>query len=248
MDEFDFKESKPKASRRRTRSGGGGGCSDLIWNLGTLYFLVSSLCLAGFVAAIFMNPQAPYNPLPPRPQTSRPIPTLIPIPSAVPASPTSAVVEEPSPTAIVFEPTATATIGPTVTPFSFPEVTPSNTPTGQGVFFSPNQGDPTYLAHPDGCTGLYIAGSVFDSNGAPAIFWLVRMSGAFGTVDAYSGSASAYGESGYEIKIANAPQNSQIFMQILDDLTGQPVSELIVVNTFSDCARNLALLNWTQAP
>lgn len=244
MDEFDFKESTPKASRRRSAGGGGGGCSDLIWNLGTIYFLVSSLCVAAFAAAIFMNPQAPYNPLPPRPQTSRPVPTLIPIPSPAPATPTTEVVQEPTPTET--SPDPTATIGPTPTVFTFPEVTPSNTPSGQGPFFAPNTGDPTYIAHPDGCNGLFVGGNVFDINGAPAIFWLVRMSGSFGTVDAYSGSASAYGESGYEIKIANAPQNGQIFMQILDDLTGEPVSELIVVNVFSDCARNLALLNWTQ--
>ncbi|MBI3160613.1 MAG: hypothetical protein HYZ26_13525 [Chloroflexi bacterium] len=247
MDEFDFKEEpQPRARRRSSGRGGGGGLGDLIWNLGTLYFLISSACLLGFVALIFMNPQSPYNPLPPNLQPTRAVPTLIPIPTGAPATATSPVVVTFTPTAITFDPTGT--LEPSPTNFSFPNLTPSNTPSGQAPFFAPNAGDPTYIGHPDGCNGMYVGGAVFDINGAPTIFRLVRMTGAFGTEDAQSGTNTNYGESGYEIKISNSPQTTsgQVFLQILDDLTGEPLSDLLILNTFSDCSRNLILVNWTQ--
>lgn len=245
MDEFDFKEA-PKPKTRSRRSSGGGGFGDLIWNLASLYFLGSAICVAVFAAMIFMNPQAGFNPFPPRQRATQAIPTLIPIPPTAP--PTATTAAPPTATTAPEGPTATTEVqGPTPTQFTFPDVTPSNTPSGQGVFFEPNEGDPVYGPHPEGCSAMYVGGSVFDTNGAPAIFWLVRMTGSFGTVDAYSGSNPAYGEAGYEIEIA-APQNTtgQVFMQIIDDLTGEAVSELIIIDTKSSCSENLILLNWTQ--
>ncbi|TAK12441.1 MAG: hypothetical protein EPO32_09110 [Anaerolineae bacterium] len=247
MDEFDFKNDPQPKTRARRKSGGGGGMGDLIWNLASLYFLGSAVCLVVFAAMIFMNPQASFNPFPPRARASQAVPTLIPFPTTGPATATTAA-QPPTATTAPQGPTATSNpLDPTPTQFSFPAVTPSNTPSGQGVFFEPNEGDPVYGPHPDGCSAMYVGGSVSDTNGSPAIFWLVRMTGSFGTVDAYSGSNPAYGVSGYEIEIA-APQNTtgQVFMQIIDDLTGEAVSDLIIIDTKSSCSQNLILLNWTQ--
>ena len=237
MDAFDFVDEKePKKSR--------GLPSGLIWKIGTVYFLISALCLAAFFAYTFLYPINPLNPFPPAPENPTPPPTEPPLPTDTPIIPTATT--EP--------PTEEPTLGPlpTATPFVTEDVTPTSSPTGLD-HFTTQEGTPLYLPHSDGCGGLYIAGNVVDLSGNPLVFMLVRVGGTLGgeslqLEDALSGSNPLYTSSGWEVKIADAPVDSTgtVFVELYTIESEEPVSDLIIVDTFNDCNRNLIMVNFVQ--
>ena len=56
-----------------------------------------------------------------------------------------------------------------------------------------------------------------------------------------------YGPGGYEIVLADQPIESRDSLWVqLFDLSGNPLSELIYVDTVADCGQNLILLNYSQ--
>jgi len=236
MDAFDFVEDKPKKPRW--------GSSGLIWKLGTAYFLFGTLCLVVFFLFTFVSPNNPLNPFPPPPGVT--VDTPIPPPPDTQSPPI--------PAATTVTPTEEVTLAPlpTATSFATSDVTPT-TPSGGAAHYKAQDGTPIYLPHSDGCGGLYIAGNVTDINGNPLVFMLVRVGGTLGgeplyVEDALSGSNPVYTESGWEVKIAEAPIDSTgtVFVELYTLDSEDPVSDLIIVDTYNDCNRNLIMVNFVQ--
>lgn len=173
-------------------------------------------------------------------------PTPIVVPTLPPATP--------QPTAPVTLPTALPTLEP---PVAVPTDTPAPTATPEaaatpgkpyalqsGIIVA--QGDIYGLA----CGWMGIAGQVFDLNGNPTQGLIVRLNGGgFTDLDVFTGDSryQAYGPAGYEFKLSDAVKatNGLYTIQLLDEV-GQPVSDLIVVNTTDDCAHNLYMVNFVQ--
>jgi hypothetical protein len=258
MDQFDFNDNQ---SRRA-----GGLISRLtrvIWSLGAVYFLCMALFLVAFFALSFINPNHPYNPWPPVPQQA----AAATEPTSTAVTPTDTATATKEPTATVTKtttptqepedtlvPTETSTAGPLVTQTPTSTLSPDEEATrSSSDWFEVLDGDPTYLAHPDGCDGMYVAGNVTDLDGEPLVKMLIRLQGVLsgesqGVEDVISGTAQEYSESGWEIKLTAAPVASSgtVYVQLYDPETENAVSDLVVFNTFDDCSRNLVMINFEQ--
>lgn len=145
-----------------------------------------------------------------------------------------------------FTPTVTRTATPTATG---PTPTPSHT---RSAFqYTLQVGSPAYIANIDnqnGCSWFGISGQVFDLQNRGIIGLIVRWEGPNNTSgEAITGSAPKYGQSGYLIPLGNAPVASTNTYKIqLRNGSGQPLSEVLVLQTFEDCNRNQILVNFVQ--
>ncbi|MBL1196984.1 MAG: hypothetical protein HND51_21765 [Chloroflexi bacterium] len=255
MDEFDFIDEQPQRRRRRR------GSSGLLWNILSTLFLLATFCIGGVSALIF---QGAYNPFPAG-ATSTLVPTLG-LPTARPSN-TPAPPPSPTPTFL-----NVATDTPTVEPPTATPITPTEevTVTSDGPpteTTEPGSGNGQYVLQPGNpaylesvifdhltalqCDFLGVAGQALNNEGAPVVGLQVRVTGNLaGTpLDLLSitGSAQDYGPGGYEIKIADAPieSNGTVFLQLLD-VAGAPLSDVIVFDTKSECTQNLILMNFSQ--
>ena len=149
--------------------------------------------------------------------------------------------------------TQTTAVTQTPTPTFTPTVTPS--PTLELMPFI-LIGEPEFLSsaliRPSlGCEWLIIAGQVWDLQDAPVRGLTLHL---FGELDGYeidrfalTGSATNYGESGYEFTLENMLVDSQetLFIQLVD-ANGIPFSQPYELETFKDCQKNLILVNFKQ--
>jgi hypothetical protein len=196
-----------------------------------------------------MIPNNSLNPFPPAPGVTIDTPVQPPPDTQAPPTDTQSI-----PAVTTVTPTEVVTIIPlpTATSFATSEVT-TTTPSGDVAHYKAQDGTPLYLPHSDGCGGLYLAGNVTDINGNPLVFMLVRVGGTLGgeplyVEDALSGSNPLYTESGWEVKIADAPIDSTgtVFVELYTLDSVDPVSDLIIVDTYNDCNRNLVIVNFVQ--
>ena len=145
----------------------------------------------------------------------------------------------------ILTPTLTMTFTPTVTPSPTLELMPF-------ILI----GEPEYMSsallRPSlGCEWLIIAGQVWDLQDAPVQGLTMHLYGELGeyAIDRYAltGSATTYGESGYEFTLENLLINSQdsLFIQLVDS-NGIPFSHPYALETFNDCQKNLILVNFKQ--
>jgi hypothetical protein len=224
-----------------------------------------TVILIGYFGLTFVNPSNPYNIFPPIPTKVPATPTD----TAAPATPTDTATEEPIATATSTLEAADGELTPTVEggeedldftddEFDFEIPTDEPEPTEQVVFsttawFEIVDGDPTYLAHPNGCDGMYVAGDVVDLDDEPLIFMMVRIQGilageSLGIEDVFSGTAPEYSESGWELQLTEAPVASSgtLYIQLFDPDTEEAVSDLQVFNTYDDCSRNLIMIDFVQ--
>ena len=156
-----------------------------------------------------------------------------------------------SPTIIIPSPTPyfTETPMPTLAP------TPVPPTVGGEIIYAIQPGTPVALSgfpHPElGCNWMGVGGQVFASTANPVINLVVQLSGKIGGQDVnilgVTGSATIWGEGGYELKIADHPIESSgtLWLQFYN-LSGNPVSDRIYLTTYNDCARNSILLNLIQ--
>jgi hypothetical protein len=250
MDAFDFSDDKPKKGLLSSRGG--------LWRIGTLYFIVGTLCLALFFIYTYVDPYNSFNPWPPPPPTEgEPVgtPTQSPtdiVPSSLP-SPTitesqelPTFTTEPTPGG----PTATTAPFPSITPFLTEEVTPTESITGLPHFKADG---PFYNEHQDGCNGMYVAGIVWDIYGNPLTHYIVRVSGTLDGVplnieDATSGSAPQYDPSGWEVKISDTPiaSSGTVYIELYSLESEDPISDMLIFVTYDDCSMNLILINFIQ--
>lgn len=206
--------------------------------------LVVGLILSGCVfIQEFINPQ---------PTTTQPLgitETLT--PTSVP-SPSPPLAPSPSGTKVVATApveTVTSTIAVTQEP-SEPQMV-----LGTSKYVR-QAGSPTWLpnfSHPEmGCNFLGVAGQVFGDQGAPEVMLIVEAGGTLGASDIFAlsltGNDSIYGPGGFELILSDqlAPSNGSVWIQVFN-LEGQALSERIYFDTFSDCQRNLVLINFVES-
>lgn len=142
-------------------------------------------------------------------------------------------------------PTGSSTQAPTLTPSPIPELMPF-------ILIGEQENLSSALIRPGlGCDTLIIAGQVWDLQDAPIKGLQLHLSGALGgfLIDSFavSGSATNYGESGYEFTLDNLriPSDDTLFLQLLDAI-GNPLSHPFSIQTFNDCQKNLILINFKQ--
>jgi hypothetical protein len=229
-----------------------------ILNLLTIAIMLATLAVAAVYALIFINPEMPFNPFPPPGDSATRLPQAT---------------ETDSPS-VFLPPTWTATIDPrtstpTVTRTPRPSATPTDTPVPsitptvdenatQAPFSATyilQANSPSYtsnFANGQACSWLGVAGQVFDLDGAPLTGISVYLSGTLAAQDvdlfAESGTADAYGPSGFEFTLGSEPvaSSNTLWIQVYDQEQSQPLSEKIFFSTFNDCDRNLILVNWNQ--
>lgn len=203
--------------------------------LGVGGYLILAAILAGMVwLGMLIFGWGPYQSAAPDPTATVPEPTALPqagdVTSTAPLIPSRTALPAVSPT---------VTLTPTLAPQPYVMV-----------------GEPEYvsssLIRPNlSCDWLVIAGQVWNLQDEPVTGYTLHLYGELGgyTIDAYkfTGSALAYGESGYEFLIEDLVITSRdkIYLQ-LADLDGNPISNPIPLRTFEDCQKNLILVNFKQ--
>lgn len=153
----------------------------------------------------------------------------------------------PTPTATVKR--ASATPRPTTTITSTPSETPTATltpTTTQSRYpYTVQPGYPRYSAYPGGCNWLGFSGEVFDLEGKPVLDLVVHIGGVDHLV--LSGASQEFGIKGWVDKVAERPAGTRGFYTVqLQDTVGNPLSDVIGLDTFNDCTRNLVTLNFVQ--
>jgi hypothetical protein len=152
-------------------------------------------------------------------------------------------------------PTATNTPQVTSTPTLTRTPTLTLTPTPIPWQYIKQANSPLYMqnfAHTaEGCNWLGIAGQVFTTSGKTINNIVVNVSGTLNgkALDllGMSGTSRAYGPGGYEIVLGNKPVDSTGVMTItLYDLNGVQLSDKLQFDTFSDCRKNLVIMNFTE--
>jgi hypothetical protein len=226
--------------------------SGMFWNILTMIVLFVTLIIVVLVVTVFVNPYITFNPFPP--------PTL-PVRLAL-NTPTSTVES-------VLPPTWTPKVEPTSTPTPLPLATMTPEPVPEETEEEPiilgdmpielHEGSPNYIPstsfHPNaGCNWMGVAGQVIDVNGAPVLGLIIEVGGILDgkrignpTLLQATGLATAYGDAGFEVKLADKPiaSNKTLWIQVLDQ-TGLPLSNKIEFVTYEDCERNLVIIYFKQ--
>ncbi|MCJ7432778.1 MAG: hypothetical protein MUO77_04755 [Anaerolineales bacterium] len=106
-----------------------------------------------------------------------------------------------------------------------------------------------------GCNWQGIAGSVLDVNNAEVFGLVIRLVGTYDgktkDIIVISGSAPVYGsKSGFEFALGTAPISSKgkLYLQLLDQGAGLPLSENVYIDTYDDCEKNLVLVRFKKNP
>ena len=150
---------------------------------------------------------------------------------------------------------ATGTFDNTPTPMLFSTETPVSTATQTSFPLIFQTGSPAYIqnfAHLEaGCNWLGIAGQIFDTEGKTINNLVVNVKGSLGQVGideiGLTGvpEADIYGPGGYEIKITDKTVDSENSLEIqVFDIQGNNLSNTVPFKTFSDCEKNLIIINF----
>lgn len=161
------------------------------------------------------------------------------------------------PTATHLPPTPTKTKTPLPTATATKTKTPLPTATATPVPFQVQRMTPIYASnfvHTDAaCKWQGVAGQVFDANGAPILNYIVKITSASNTkavsLMGVTGMVSGlpYGPGSYEIVLGSTPVDSVNMLKIqLFDKLGNPITDSLTFNTFKDCSKNLAIINFQK--
>lgn len=122
--------------------------------------------------------------------------------------------------------------------------------------YVPQPGTPIYssnLFHPDkGCNWAGVGGQIFDAESQPVQKLVVELNGKVNGKNVYAleltGSAPAYGPGGFEFEFSSGPMNTQgSFSLVIYDLQGNHHSKPVYFDTYSDCGRNLVMINFIDS-
>lgn len=224
--------------------------SNRLWNIFTILLLVVMIGLCAVFFLIFSNPDSPLNPAPPPT-----MPVLIVLPTSTATQ--RALPATWTPTVITVTPSITPTTGLQATlPLGTTEPTPTRDLSASAPFVL--QGAPMAVADSlfrgtTDCKWMGVAGNVYDLQGRPVIGLKVRLGGVLNgnaitpERTTLTGLARAYGESGYEFKLADQPiaSTSALWLRLYDQ-QDIPISDKTYFDTFNDCAKNLVLVNYKQ--
>ncbi|MEN8241400.1 MAG: hypothetical protein ABFS17_05730 [Chloroflexota bacterium] len=238
-------DSSDTSDRSQNNTKHSSGC---VFKFGTLVFLTGTLLLLGFFVYTYLAPNNPYNPFPPAEGNSQSIPpTLEILPSHTPILiPTTTASLTPEILA------STATLLPPPTEAVITILAPTTAPES-ALHFTAQTGTPVYTAHPNGCDGIYLAGNVIDSEGNPLAGMLVIAAGTLGdtpleTEPSLSGLHPEFSPSGWQIKLSDTLLDSSetVYVALYSLDSADPVSELVYVDTYNDCDRNMIMVNFVQ--
>jgi len=156
----------------------------------------------------------------------------------------------PSASATFPPPTPTKTPTPTSTNTPTPGPTPTATSTRSAFPFTKDDVSPQYLqnfANAAGCNWMGIGGTVLDLNGSPVPTgeYQVHVWDSGIDVRVPVGGAPAYGPSGYEQFLFDAPRIQENNVQ-LETINGTAVSQVYRVQTRASCNQNLISFGFVQ--
>jgi hypothetical protein len=249
-DVFDYIDESEK-STTPDRSG-------KVWNILTILVLLTTLSLGILFIIVLINPYVGFNPFPP--------PVIPELMALNTLTPTPREVLPPTWTPVVsLIPTKTSTPVPEAPEATQEEQVDEGDDRGgdpEIVGDMPvvlHEGSPQYIPsfsyHPDvGCSWMGVAGQGIDVTGAPVVGLFVGVGGLLGgknignpTLLQMTGLVTAYGDGGYEVKLADQPVDStgSLWIQIKDQ-AGLPLSEKIQFYTFEDCERNLIVIHFKK--
>ncbi len=225
-----------------------------LWDMLSILSILAIIGIGIYSFAIFSSPTASFNPLNPE-RNLPPTPTITQIQPPATWTPTPL-----GPTATPFPslmPTFTLEASPTLVSLITPSATPIP-PTPTATPKAPFSATVTYIdstiIHPEAaCNWQGVAGTILNAKNADMISVVVRLSGYYDSKTksdlTASGSAPAYGRSGFEFFLSAAPQNSNglLTVQLLDQ-AGLPLSDAISINTYADCGKNLILVKFKENP
>jgi hypothetical protein len=233
----------------------------ILWNVLTIGIVLLTLCCCCYFLIVFTNPYLSLNPFPPNtPVAPLQLPTATWTPISLPPTWTPTVTPIPPEKATlrptftpIFTETPLVLFSPMPTDTALPTETLSPTPEPTGVPFTVSvKYVDSAIIHPDlGCNFFGVGGSVFDLKDNPFKGLVVSLSGRAGgkviqqlTV---SGTAPAYGQSGFEFNLGTKPVDSQgtLFVQLLDQ-AGLPLSPKTPFDTHADCAKSLPIVRFEQ--
>ena len=110
----------------------------------------------------------------------------------------------------------------------------------------------TYFPHPElQCNWMGVGGQVFGLDSKPMTGLILELRGELAnqaiTQLSLSGSAPAWGPSGYEFQLANQPiaSDGTLWIQLFD-VQGMPLSDKIYFTTYGDCLKNSIMINLQQ--
>ncbi len=244
------------------------------FNIISLIFLILTILAVVFIVSRLMAPPPTPSTVAVQVPTQIVLPSLTPsntpsrtLPPTFTFTPTNTLTPTstftPSPT-ITASPTITETAGPTDTPSNTPTPSisptpePSATPTGPTPTREPTLSPFLYMLRQDqviftqnfantaGCAWQGIGGQVFDINSQGVNGLQIHVFGS--DIDRFviSGSNSLYGIGGWEVPVDNKINSQTYYVELLS-AAGTVISPRIQVIFPSDCARNLALVNFIQS-
>lgn len=83
--------------------------------------------------------------------------------------------------------------------------------------------------------------------GEPATGLVVRVTGTgIAQPESITGSAEAYGSSGWEVQLGDAVSVNEVTVQVFSADGVTPISEAVTVSFPGSCDQNLALVNFVQ--
>lgn len=241
-DDFNF-DGKPSAPR-------GGGMQT--WDLLSILMLILTVCLVGFFAWIFINPDSSLNPIPSGgfgPKIPTVTVTSLQLEATWTASPTLELTPSSTPRP-TFTPFFTSTPVSLLPPTRTPRPpTPTRTP--RLPFSATTSQVESTIIHPDLlCNWAGIGGTVVDASNSPIVGQVVVLRGTLaGTTieqQTVSGINKEYGQSGFEFVLGNTPIASTTLVIQLVDLNNIPLSPAISITTSSDCTKNLVLVRFKR--
>lgn len=102
-----------------------------------------------------------------------------------------------------------------------------------------------------GCNWMGVGGQVLDQLGMPVVNLIVEVGGELDGTPllelGIAGGEVVFGPGGYVVTISDRPINSDgtIWIQLFD-LSGKPQTKKIYLTTYSNCERNLLLVNFNE--
>jgi hypothetical protein len=227
-----------------------------IWNILTVFILVTYVCILSYFVIIFLNPNSFLNPFPPatiNPALLPPTVTVTPrhtlVPTWTPTIMPQAVVETPIPTEIVI-----ALVNPEEIPTEKPAVMVES---ADEYAFELQQGSPSLITASQfhqtaSCDWMGVAGQATSLNGEAVRGLFVELGGTLAGAESVenlvmTGLAPQYGFGGFELTIANQliPSEGTLWIQLLDQ-QNLPLSDRIYFNTYDDCQKNLVIIYFNQ--
>jgi len=227
------------------------------WNLLTIVMLAAVFVIIALTMFIYQDPQNGLNPFPPPT-----MPALIQLPTAtatslsLPPTWTPEVTETPTPSPTVAIPTRVPDLATPIPTDSDLLFTATPTEKAGSVYpFStqsaPAAIDATVLFPDRVCNWMGVGGQVVDMQARPLTGVGVQLGGSINgktiSLTSLTGTALQYGTAGYEFTLSDVPVATQgSFWIRLVDQANLPLSGRIYFDTFSECEKNLTIINFKQ--